>query len=367
MHKEEKLVSIVLPVYNAEDYLDKCIGSLVGQTYQNIEIILVDDKSPDASPRICDAWAEKDSRVRVIHQEKNGGQSVARNTGMDHAAGDYIAFFDSDDFVEKTLVEKTMAKITAENAEIGWYGYNFYFGEDRTYPLYLSFPKEVYTGREIQEELVPDVFEASRRGKVKGLGGPPVWLYILSADFLRSTGLRFESEREWVFEDLLFNFYLFSKLNKAILVPEHLYYYNLTNTQSVTAKKFPIEKFFKMKKLFLTLFDKRKEVGYPDEVDLRLEDLFVSLTTMQVVKVVVNKAAYDDEEEFNGLLRTILSDDLFYQCLTTQSLNENFGKHMKDFLSLVVEKRIDECIASIVKNVQEDNDFLFSDETDSKE
>lgn len=367
MNKAEKLVSIVLPVYNAEQYLDKCLGSLVNQTYKNIEIILVDDKSPDQSGKICDEWAQKDSRIRVIHKEQNEGQSAARNSGLEIINGDYIAFFDSDDFVEETLVEKTMAKILEENAEIGWYGYNFYFGEDRTYPLYLSVPQEVYTGREIQEQLIPDVLEASRKGKVKGLGGPPVWLYILSVDFLKSTGLRFESEREWVFEDLLFNFYLFSKLTKAVIVPEHLYYYNLTNTKSVTAKKFPIEKFFKMKKLFLTLFEKRKEVGYPDEVDLRLEDLFVSLTTMQVVKLVVNKAAYDDEEEFNDLLRTILSDDLFYQCLTTQSLNENFGKHMKDFLGLVVDKKFDECIASIVKNVQEDNDFLFSDETDSKE
>ena len=89
-------VSIIIPVYNVAPYLDRCVQSACNQTYRNIEIILVDDGSTDESGEMCDRWAEKDSRVRVVHK-KNGGLSDARNTGLDIAHGKYILFLDSDD------------------------------------------------------------------------------------------------------------------------------------------------------------------------------------------------------------------------------------------------------------------------------
>ena len=90
------LISVIVPVYKVEEYLDRCVQSIVNQTYSNLEIILVDDGSPDRCGAICDAWAEKDSRIRVIHKE-NGGLSDARNAGMAAATGQYIGFIDSDD------------------------------------------------------------------------------------------------------------------------------------------------------------------------------------------------------------------------------------------------------------------------------
>ena len=94
----EALISVIVPVYKVEKYLDQCINSIVNQTYRNLEVILVDDGSPDGCPQLCDAWAKKDSRISVIHKE-NQGIGMARNTGMDHASGAYICFFDSDDFI----------------------------------------------------------------------------------------------------------------------------------------------------------------------------------------------------------------------------------------------------------------------------
>lgn len=91
-------VSVIVPIYKVESYLDQCVQSIVDQTYKNLEIILVDDGSPDHCPIVCDAWAEKDSRIRVIHKE-NGGFSSARNVGLDAATGDYIQFVDSDDWI----------------------------------------------------------------------------------------------------------------------------------------------------------------------------------------------------------------------------------------------------------------------------
>lgn len=99
----EPLISIIVPVYQVEAYLDRCVESLLAQTYENLEIILVDDGSPDRCPQICDTYAEKDRRVRVIHQE-NAGLSGARNTGIDAAKGEYLAFVDSDDYVSENFV-----------------------------------------------------------------------------------------------------------------------------------------------------------------------------------------------------------------------------------------------------------------------
>ena len=92
------LVTIVVPIYNVEKYLTRCVDSIINQTYQNLEIILVDDGSPDNCPRICDEYAKKDHRIKVIHKI-NAGLGMARNTGIENATGKYICFFDSDDYI----------------------------------------------------------------------------------------------------------------------------------------------------------------------------------------------------------------------------------------------------------------------------
>ena len=101
---KEPLITVVVPIYNVEDYLNKCIESIVNQTYKNLEIILVDDGSPDNSPKMCDDWAKKDKRIKVIHKE-NGGVSSARNIGIDKSKGEWITFVDADDWIEKTYIE----------------------------------------------------------------------------------------------------------------------------------------------------------------------------------------------------------------------------------------------------------------------
>lgn len=106
------LVSIIVPVYKVEKYLNECVNSLVNQTYRELDIILVDDGSPDLCPKMCDDWEKKDSRVRVIHKS-NGGLSDARNVGIDFAKGEYISFVDSDDFVAPTYIEKLLNVIVA--------------------------------------------------------------------------------------------------------------------------------------------------------------------------------------------------------------------------------------------------------------
>lgn len=103
-------VSIIVPVYNVEKYLDRCMQSLLNQTLSDIEIIMVDDGSPDRCPQMCDEYAAKDRRVRVIHKE-NGGLGLARNTGLDAATGEYVAFVDSDDFTSVEAYENLLKRL----------------------------------------------------------------------------------------------------------------------------------------------------------------------------------------------------------------------------------------------------------------
>lgn len=113
----EDLISVIIPVYNVEQYLDRCLQSVVNQTYKNLEIILVDDGSTDASATICDNWKEKDSRVFVLHQE-NAGASSARNNGLQYAKGAYLTFIDSDDWVEADMLEYFMKQIVSKEADM---------------------------------------------------------------------------------------------------------------------------------------------------------------------------------------------------------------------------------------------------------
>ena len=111
------LISVIVPIYNVEKYLARCVDSIVNQTYKNLEIILVDDGSPDRCPQMCDEYAEKNSRIKVVHK-KNGGLSDARNVGMAVATGEYISFIDSDDYVSDDFFECLLDVMNKENSDI---------------------------------------------------------------------------------------------------------------------------------------------------------------------------------------------------------------------------------------------------------
>ena len=123
------LISVIVPVYNVEPYLRQCLDSVVNQTYKNIEIILVDDGSPDHCGEICDGYARKDSRIIVIHQE-NAGLSAARNAALDIARGEYFMFVDSDDWVEPIFCEKALEMVLENQVEMAIFGFYSIFKND---------------------------------------------------------------------------------------------------------------------------------------------------------------------------------------------------------------------------------------------
>lgn len=150
---KEELISVIVPIYNVEQYLPRCIDSIINQTYKNLEIILVDDESPDNCGKICDEYKAKDARIRVIHQ-KNRGLSGARNAGIDIATGEFLGFVDSDDYIEPTMYETLYHDIKKFEAGLSICSRYYEFEDGKRVERYkLDKDIKVYTGKDAIVEM----------------------------------------------------------------------------------------------------------------------------------------------------------------------------------------------------------------------
>ena len=259
------LVTVVIPIYNVEQYLDRCILSIINQTYKNLEIILVDDGSPDRCPNICDAYAKKDPRVKVIHQE-NKGLGMARNTGIDHATGDYICFFDSDDYVEPDTIETCVSTAVTQGAEL------VIFGMDDVTPEGIRLaesipcpPKSVFSGDEVQKILLPMSLYADMSTGEDWNILSSAWNKLYSMDVIRSSGWRFASERDIISEDFYSITELFGHLSRVCVVNRVLYHYTVNNAS--ISRSYSKGRFDRIKVFYHSMVLLSKRMGLEDELD----------------------------------------------------------------------------------------------------
>lgn len=212
------LITVVIPVYNVELFLDRCLTSVVNQTYKNLEIILVDDGSTDKSPQMCDEWAKKDERIRVFHKQ-NEGAGLARNCGIDNANGQYIFFFDSDDFVDETVVEKCVSNAQQYNSDVVLYGRGDAYADGRIVKKKIDLKKHIFEQDDVKNELLAGLFVYE-----KGYGVSTCdKMYKL--DVIKRFNCRMLSEREIASEDACFTLDFFSYISKATLISDNLYFY----------------------------------------------------------------------------------------------------------------------------------------------
>ena len=196
------MISVIVPVYNVEKYIRQCLDSIVGQTYQDLEIILVDDGSPDSSGAICDEYAEKDSRIKVIHKQ-NEGQSIARNVGMQTATGDFIGFVDSDDSIDLEMFEKLFSAI--DGVDIAICGHN------------VVYDAKIETNSKGKEKTLN---ESELWQEVFGNLNNAVWNKLFRRELL--TNIQFDSNFAHG-EDLIFNILYLQKVKAGRLIDEPLY------------------------------------------------------------------------------------------------------------------------------------------------
>lgn len=214
----KSLVSVVVPVYNVEQYLDRCVESIVSQTYSNLEIFLIDDGSSDNSSYICDLWAEKDGRIKVIHKE-NEGAGFARNTGIENAEGNYILFVDSDDYLDATTVEKCVSVAQKNGSDIVMFGRNDVFPNGKIKNKSPANTETYFKKDEILNDIFPGLFTYSH-----GIG-VSVWGKMFDLSIINLNNIRFKSEREIISEDAFFLLELFAFVDSLSIIPESLYFY----------------------------------------------------------------------------------------------------------------------------------------------
>jgi len=207
--KKENLISVIIPVYNMERYLEKCLDSIIGQSYQNLEIILVDDASEDNSGKICDRYAAKDGRIKVIHRAKNGGVSAARNAGLDIAIGDYLGFADSDDWLEKDMYQFLLDNLLQVNADISICGFfrnfnDFKVPNDKLY-RYRVLRREDALALLLQDRIIQNFY----------------WCKLYKRDLF--DGIRMPEGK--IFEDIFAQHLIFEKAQKVVLhnIPKYNY------------------------------------------------------------------------------------------------------------------------------------------------
>lgn len=218
---EMPLVSIIVPVYGVEAYLCDCVESILYQTYSNFEVILVDDGSPDGCPHICDEYAARDGRVRVVHK-RNGGLSDARNAGLDAARGTWVGFVDSDDAVDPHMFERLLACAKTENAQIAVCN----FGEF----------KDAHEGVLRERGIREHVSLSGREACVLLMHDDELQNYAWNKLFRTSLwdGIRFPVGQKY--EDVNTIYKLFETAQRVVLIPEVLYRYRLRDDSIVGSR-----------------------------------------------------------------------------------------------------------------------------------
>lgn len=234
METNKPKISIIVPVYKVEKYLDRCVQSLINQTIKDIEIILVDDGSPDNCPALCDEYMALDSRIKVVHK-KNAGLGLARNSGLDIAIGDYVAFVDSDDFVDPGMYQTLYEKVVEDNLDTCYCGFKFYYDDGSTKQKSEVDVYKRFTGRNEVNRLLLDMIgpEPSYPSDVKYM--MCVWKALYSRKLLDTYQIRFHSEREFVSEDIIYHLDYLTRAERVGFLPDHFYYYcyngsSLSNT-----------------------------------------------------------------------------------------------------------------------------------------
>ncbi len=214
----KELISVIVPVYNMEQYLERCIHSIRQQTYENLQIILVDDGSTDSSPRMCDEYAAQDARIKVVHKP-NGGLSDARNAGLAIATGDYIGYVDSDDWIEPHMYERLYEACTKENAGLAVCRYAKVYRDG----VITGGTGEiiVFDREELLRVYICDHEDYTIYNSV--------WSKLFRRDLVEGT--LFPVGRNS--EDIMYTTKAFCKTEKAVYVDECLYYYVLDREDSI--------------------------------------------------------------------------------------------------------------------------------------
>lgn len=323
------LITIIVPVYNVEKYIRECIGSLLNQTYKNLEIILVDDGSKDKSGKICENYANADSRVKVIHKE-NEGLGFARNTGLTVAQGKFVTFIDSDDVADADLVERLLKGITESKCDTCIGGFKR-ISVNGTTSFVEQYDIALFTGAGVYNELfarmlgsAPDKHDAIRMS---------VWNVMYSMDIIRKYKIEFPSERKFISEDIIWDSEYYKYAKRVKVIDSTAYNYRIT-PGSLTQKYKP-----DMLKKICVLYNEMTNRLSNDEAKItRLQrQFFVNLRAC--LRQENPKVSKKCSPEVVNSIKEIVNNETVYTVAT--AYEKIIEQHrQKFFVKLVKSKRI---------------------------
>lgn len=317
---QESMVSVIIPVYNAEKYLHRCVDSVLKQTYQNLEVLLIDDGSKDGSGAICDEYAAQDCRVRVIHKE-NTGVSDTRNVGLDEAKGDYILFVDSDDYIDKAMVDKLLEKALKNCSDIVMCRYCV----DRagTVSSINMHYKDEYVGFEdIKTGLLYLYYTDYHTGLYS------LWNKLIKKSIYSTDGIRFDTTLKRG-EDAWFVFQCLKRCNRVDYIDESFYYY-YQNTSSImhTVYEDQFEKWIDMRQRLLTEND---QLGIKIDYNLFYKEFLyktiiycknqIAKGNSQKAKAIITDKEFKKAAKFTGAL-PIHIRIILHACNMNEALGE---------------------------------------------
>lgn len=331
---KQPLVSIIVPVYNTEKYLNQCIDSLINQTYKNIEIILVNDGSTDDSGKICDEYKAKDKRVKVYHIQ-NKGVSNARNIGISKAAGQFIMFLDSDDWIEPETCEVALSKALETDSDIVFWSWIKESANDSFKETYLEENSKILINNEVNKLRIRCIglLDDELKNPVKTDAFNTPWAKLYKRDLLINSGVEFIERKKVGMEDVLFNIQLFQYVNKVTYIAKYFNHYVLENPTSLT--KIDTDVLFEK---FKTLFNNIENIGHKN---LRFEEALnnrICTSLINIMLSITNPRIYDS---FNYRLKStrVLLDDDIYSIALKKFNTKYLPIHWKLFFTLAKLKQ----------------------------
>lgn len=300
----EELISVIVPIYKVEEYLDRCIYSIVNQTYKYLQIILVDDGSPDSCPAICDRWSEQDSRIEVIHKQ-NSGLGMSRNAGLQRAKGKFVCFVDSDDYIATDTLEKLYTYTKVNSADVCYYGCIDVIDGIETQKKPPE--KLLFVGEEIRTELGARLIGSLPYETDTLFSGMSACYAFYSLSLLTKNNITFHSEREmYISEDLIFNLEVCQQANVVVIFPESLYYYVLRKSDSLRST-YRGDRFEKSLKMYKKLLDFSYIYDLKTDGKIRAQKYLIQTTiACTKMEVLVKK----DVSETLKVLRGYMENDI---------------------------------------------------------
>ena len=310
----QPLLSVIIPVYNTGRFLPRCMESLLNQTYENLEILLIDDGSADNSVQLCDQYASAYAHVRVLHKQ-NGGLGHARNSGLDLAKGEYVTFLDSDDYIDKDMYLCLMAELLKQNADAAFCDFCYVCSDGRCEAASGGLQAGKYTAQDILLAMLGARPEASRDFDFE----MSVCKAIYAAHVIRDGKIRFQSEREVLCEDLFFHLDFLQEAESAVYVPKSFYHY-CENTNSLTHKLDP-DRLYREKKLYLSICQLVQDIAN-EGAQLRWQRLFLGRIRAAIGQYVHYTGELSFRERLRSI-RAIAEDPLVRRIITGYPIYKN--------------------------------------------